>query len=116
MSQEDYNLSVCYSTSLLATLSFHSHQAIFKVAPESGWLIALHLPVLDWTPAQVLIQLGDIDGCRTLLILRGWVSYPVVDVRCLSWALVLTYLVVRIKKQKQQSDAGSHLHTSYKHA
>lgn len=103
MSQEDYGISVCVCVSLLIghhpllvhtrPFFFHSHEAIFEVAPEPRWLVALHLPVLDRTPTQVLVQLGDVDCCCTLLVLRRGVSYPVVDVRRLAWALVLTYLV-----------------------
>lgn len=51
--------------------------------------------MLDRTPAQVLVQLGDVDGGCALLILGGRLSYPVVDIDRLSGALALTRLVVR---------------------
>lgn len=61
-------------------LCSHSHDAISEVAPELWRLVTLHLPVLDRTPTKVFIQLGDVDGCCALLILRRGLSYPVVDV------------------------------------
>lgn len=55
--------------------------------------MALRLPVLDWTPTQVFVHLGDIYGCRALLVHSGGLSDPVVDVSRLLRALALTYLV-----------------------
>ncbi|TNN88276.1 hypothetical protein EYF80_001492 [Liparis tanakae] len=86
---------------------FDSHEAIFEVAPEPRRLVTLHLPVLDRTPTQVLVQLGDVDGCGPLLILRRGVSDPVVDVSRLARALILTYLV-----KNPQTMEGRPLHTS----
>jgi len=86
---------------------FDSHEAIFEVAPEPWRLVTLHLPVLDRTPTQVLVQLGDVDGCGPLLILRRGLSDPVVDVSRLARALILTYLV-----KNPQTMEDRPLHTS----
>lgn len=71
-----------------------SHDSIFKVAPELRGLIALDLPVLHRTPAQVLIQLGDVDGRSSLLILGGGVPDPVVDINGLGCSFILSNLVI----------------------
>lgn len=78
----------------------NSHQAIFEVTPEPRWLVALHLPVLDRTPTQVLVQLGDVDGSSTLFILRGGSSNPVVDISRLAGAFILTYLMIIMKSMR----------------
>ena len=77
---------------------FDSHEAVFEVAPEARRLITLHLPVLHRTPAQVLVQLGDVDGSRALFVLGGGVPYPVVDVDGLARAPVLNDLAKEIEK------------------
>lgn len=73
-------------------LSFHSHETLFEVAPEQRRLVTLNLPVLDRTPSQVFVQLGDVDGGAALLVHRGGLPDPVVNVCCLAPALVLAYL------------------------
>lgn len=50
--------------------------------------------MLHRTPTQVLVQLGDVDGCCALLVLRGGVPYPVVNISRLTGALFLSYLVI----------------------
>lgn len=84
-------------------LSFDSHEAVLEVAPEHCRLVALRLPVLDRAAAQVLVQLGDVDGRGPLLVLGRGVPYPVVDVGRLARALVLTYLVKYIEEQHSYS-------------
>lgn len=69
-----------------------SHQACFKVAPELRRLVALHLSVLHRTPAQILVQLGDVDGGGGLLVLGRGGADPVMDVHGLSRTPSLTYL------------------------
>lgn len=66
---------------------FHSHETILEVAFEFSRFTSLDLPVLNRTAAEILVQLGHIDGCCSLLILRGSVAYPVVDVNGLCGAV-----------------------------
>ena len=56
------------------------HESVLEVAPERGRLVGLHLPVLDGAAPQGLVHLGDVDGRRSLLVLGGGVTDPVVDV------------------------------------
>lgn len=80
---------LCVST---RPFSFHSHETLFEVAPEQRRLVTLNLPVLDRIPAQVFVQLGDVNGGAALLVHRGGLPDPVVDVSCLGPALALAYL------------------------
>lgn len=59
---------------------FHSHNAILEVAFEFNRFTSLDLPILNRTATETPVQLGHIDGCSSLLVLRGCVAYPVVDV------------------------------------
>lgn len=70
-----------------------SHEAIFEVGPEPRRLVALRLPVLNRTPTQVFVHLGDVDGRRALLVHRGGLANPEVDVGGLVRAPALTYLL-----------------------
>lgn len=78
-------------------LSFHSHETLFEVAPEERRLVALDLPVLHRAPAQVFVQLGHVNGGGALLVHRGGLAQPVVDVSCLAPAPVLAYLRKKIR-------------------
>lgn len=80
------NISPLFGTSDL-------HEAALEVGPEARRLVALRLPVLNWTPAQVFVHLGDVYGCRALLVHSGGLANPEVDVGRLVRALALTYLV-----------------------
>lgn len=58
----------------------YSHDALLEVAAEGVGLVALDLPVLHGAAPQVIIQLRSVDSCAALLILRGVLPNPEVDV------------------------------------
>lgn len=66
---------------ILASYLFSDlHEAVFEVGPEPRRLVALRLPVLNRTPAQVFVHLGDVYGRRALLVHGGGLADPEVDV------------------------------------
>lgn len=58
----------------------YSHDALLEVAVEGVGLVVLDLPVLHRAAPQVVIQLRSVDCCAALLILRGVLPNPEVDV------------------------------------
>lgn len=58
----------------------YSHDALLEVAFEEVRLVALHLPVLHGAPTQVVVQLGGVDGSAALLVPRGALPDPAMDV------------------------------------
>lgn len=56
------------------------HDAFFKVSLKSCALVALGLPVLHGNAPQVIIYLGGVYGCCSLLILGGAYAQPIMDV------------------------------------
>lgn len=57
-----------------------SHDSLFEVTPERVRLVVLNLAVLDGSAAQKLVELDGVNSGRTLFILRGLRTDPVVDI------------------------------------
>lgn len=56
------------------------HDALFEVSLESCTLMALGLPVLHGSAPQVVIYLGGVYSCCSLLILGGALAQPIMDI------------------------------------
>lgn len=56
------------------------HDALFEVSLKSCTLMALGLPVLHGHAPQVIIYLGGIYCCCSLLILGGALAQPIMDI------------------------------------
>lgn len=62
----------------------HSHDAVAEIALEGLGLVSLHLAVLHGAAPERRVQLGHVHGCGPLLVLRGILAKPVVQIH--SWA------------------------------
>lgn len=56
------------------------HDALFEIALEGGALISLGLAMLHCDAPQVIIHHGGVNGCGPLLIHRGGLAQPVVNI------------------------------------
>lgn len=68
------------TVTLLQSLLCYSHNAIAKIALEGLRLVSLHLPVLHGVSPERSVQLGDVHGRGTLLILRRILANPVMQI------------------------------------
>lgn len=86
---------------LLQSLSCYSHNAIAEIALEGLRLVSLHLPVLHGVSPERSVQLGDVHGRGTLLILRWILANPIMQIH--SRATRCSFALEEARKMRAKS-------------